>query len=577
MAYGAAVGPWPVNYGAVFTSRYSNLPPASSKQRAVQYAAGRFGQRQFARPIEFDIEREISGAPPTTLRISFFSQSGGLLGRIHTDAPLHVLIDCEINFGPGQDCRNAILEMASPPVFEIPRFSKIEIKVGDNIIPWFSGRLTEIPEPGSSPEQMTSGTYVYEATGFSDDFNNLNAEGTYDQGLDVGQVVYDIIESKAGRSGTFSFNPGKIDTATGTLLQFDIDVSRANLSSVLDIFASWSGAIWGCDGTGDFFFRSKQDYIAEILFIQNSGGFTARSDSKIANSIIVKKQAARGSGKSGTETIAILNDLTSQAKYPIIEKTITLTGDYSDEDAEVIGNRILAENSEPRVNASASGIRIKDGFSKLSVGLHRWVSPFGAYEVTAQECDDLTSISVNGDGDAVVSIDDEILHDGAGSCRIDFMEAAGQHVVFGLDPVRGKIRSLTVWIRSTIGGSFLEFGIGNSSWDEHVFKASVGNIIGRFYPIVIDLGGIEIDAPAKFGIKILDNQAAPSTVHVDTIKMKALDYRYFDLRPNRERYIFSPERGEISVDYSEIPPRLEDFIAGLERARKELQFVTEER
>ena len=576
MALGAAVGPWPGNYGAVFTSSYSNLPSRTTRQLSTEYGSGHWTQRQYGRPIEFAIEQELSGAPATTIRISFFSVTGGLLGRIHTDAPRHIMISSEMNFGPGQDCRDAIIKTVVPPLFEVPRFSIVEIKVGDNRTPWFRGKLTEIPEAGSSPELPGAGKqeYVYEVTGFSADFENLNAEGTYSAGLDVGGVVYSIIEAKAGRSGSFNFNPGKIDQATGTLLQFNIDVSLAPLNDVMEIFAQWARAQWGCDGSGDFFFRSKPENIAETLYIQNSGGFSARSDTKIANSIIVKAQQPAGSERSGTRTIAIVNNLTSQAKYGVLEKTITITGDYSGADGEAIGQQVLADSVEPRINASARGLRIKDGWSKLDIGLHRWISPFGSFDVIAQECDNLAGIGLQGAGDAALSIDNEILHDGAGSCRIDFQNALDQAIVFRLGAVKGRLENLTLWIRSTQRLN-LQIGIGET-WDENpLYNVTVG-AIGRFFPMVIDLTDSGIEQPAELGIKILDNQAVATTIHADSIRFAALNYRYFDLRPERERYTFSAGRREIEIDYNQIPPRLEDFIGGLEKARKELQFVTEE-
>lgn len=503
--------------------------------------------------------------------IEFYNPSGAVIGTLRSDAQYSSLQSIDFKYGEKGTADFSVL-LNRYPDFEVTPFSLMKIKLYDTPYYWYTGEVRYPPEFGTQRDY-----YEFRGNSLAQHLDNLRADTDYAGTLDIGEVAKDLIINWVTPYCPITYNPSKVTTTTGNALVADIELGKFPLSKVFDTLATMAGAEWGVDGDGDLYFQSIDTTVKRTIFVgYGIESFEpSRNYDAVKNAIIVQRQQDRAAGGAGWSVAGIYNDETSAAKYGPKELNYQIPGYMTDDDADNLGAALLADKKDPEDSAAMTGWLVEDTRELLQRGNYRFILPLATYYTNHDEVEDSTEWTVSGSGDVVLSDDAANVAFGAASVKADFQYAQDQVIILNKTFI-GRIKKVRFYIMCTVFGLKFTVGVGQSAWDDYTQDFPIG-ISNRFLPITIDLESQNLTGIEYFGIKIKEDLSQAASLWLDKIDFEITGNRTYNVRLSKHNYKFSPGNTSVSAEFGEVPPRLENFVAGLKSASSELAFITEKR
>lgn len=542
--------------------------------KRTQTGFGVSGRRIYNKPKIYYLRR---GSDLDNVVITIYNRSGGIDGKLFSTVGRSIIKEIEFSFDE-HGCSSFRLELNYLPSFSINSMGYIGIKVFNTIFTWYSGLILDVPEYGVKRKN-----YRYSGQGLSyyiTGSSGLKAETTYPAVTDIGYIIDDIVKNYIAPYCSINYDSSKIENPIGTLTVSEIQLSKAPIASVLDLFADMVDARWGIDGDRDLYFELRENNSQKTRFAgyQVYDFQPKENHREIKNSVIVTRQAGEGSNESGWAVAGVFNDDTSIAKYGKRELPYQIPAYFDDEDAAIIGNALLAKNKDPQTVAAFKA-RLKSAEDYYETGKnYRTIMPYSGFNDVWLPLDDKDLFSKVGSGDSAIYNDTENYIYGAGGIRIEFDEGVDDTYINNSKIIKaGKIDFVRFWIRATHTGDYLTFGVGNTGWDDYTTSIPI-SITRRWFPIDINLENEDIVSLEYFGIRIEEDFSSIRKIWVDKVEVIGKRAKSYTLNLKKITYNFSSDNGAfVKGDFGNNLPIMADYIQSLLRQASEFKYTLERR
>lgn len=503
--------------------------------------------------------------------ITIETPSGVVLGKIRSDIQNSIIQSVEFTIDE-HGCADFKMTLNSLPPFPMFPFSIATIKIGNTRYNWYSGEISY-----KDDEKADDDPYEFSGVGLRNYLKTLKAQTTYEAGQDIGAIIQDLVTTWIVPYSPIQYNASKIKSTTGVIIANDIELSSASIETILNTLADMAACDWGVDGDKDLYFWPKSTTIKRTLFIgYDINTFKPKRNlTEVKNAIIVKRQEGAGSGGVGWSVAGIYNDVSSVKKYGRKEMTYQVPGFFEDEECDIVGNALLEEKKEPSLSATVTGYIVNGGGDYLERGNYRFVMPFKSYEYVYDDVDDIEDWETETGSALVLSKDEDIYMYGDGCLKIAYSGNNSDLITLQNSFELGKIEKINFYIRASKTGGFINVGIGSGAWNDYTASVDIP-IQERFINFEWDVSDFDVRDIDTFGIQINDALGTSSTeIWIDRITFTVKGFQNYELEYKKATYKFSPSDHSARVEFGTIPPKMENYLAGLFAAADELKFTTE--
>lgn len=557
---------------------YTTVAPFPPSHR-VTSGWGYFGQRVFSRPQDWTKPGPASVSGKITATISISSVSGALVGKIRTDCANSIVQSLKFT-DDQKGSADLTLELNKLPDFPLLPRSTIRIAIGNTSFSWYNGILDYTDIQGTPKDK-----YTFTAFGPRKGLDDGHSSRIFTPPLDIG-VIMDTLAQDIAAEFPINYNPSKIQLSTGSFIVTTNDLSRQSYTKVLDTYAAMcgnTGAYWGVDGDGDFFFRLKDspDDLSRIVKTYFVGydvtDFNPQLNvDSIINSVTVQRQNGRGSGGAGWVIIGVYNDDTSIKKYELKQKNFLFPGSIGDDDGATIGAALLAQNATPRYSGEATGKIVISGDDYLPRGNYRIIMPPSIYTRVINDCDTASDFAKVGSGDLSLTASSDILVSGSGSIRMAYSSALNDRAELTMDLKAGTLKTILIWLYS-VRTSTVTIGIGAGAWNQYTKQIAV-NVTGQFFGVEWDVSALGITHITKFGIRIDDAAAlGPNYIYFDKLETRLSGSQHYILEKKETKYEYDKDNQKADITFGALPPKLYDFVANVMSTAQEASLTQQKR
>lgn len=557
---------------------YEYLPGSPDEIGTTALGLGAPVQRAALRPITFKQSR-ISAPDRGATGVSVGTVSGAFLGRLRTDARRTIVnkIDFTVD---DKGCADFSITLNNMPPFPILDSAKVQITPFDDIEPWFSGKLTDIPEKGTGNQQGDDNEgsgYVFRGVGLRKTLENNREAATYAAVQDVGAIINDFVSTYVLARTGVRYDPSKIDSPTGVLIVNNVELSKHPFSKVFDTFAEMAQRQWGVDGTDSFYFTDLYADIKGTIFVgYNCHDVSIKTDpTTVKNSILIQRQTGLGSGSAGWLAAVIRKDDESIQKYEKRELVFQVPGAFGDDECTLLAENLLARYKDPSRSFEIKNYVLRSKADRFVVGRYKIVFPPGLYDDSVNDCEDASQWVAAGPGDLAVTNSSTKILSGAKSIRLQYTSAANDIAVLTLPaPFKGFIKKIRLWVYCSRAGQLFTLGIGRTLWNEHTNPVSI-SLASQFQLIEWDVSGLNLRQIGQIGFRIDDASGSPTSIYIDRIEATTSGHKTFIAKLKRAKYSFSPTEQKVDLEFGDLPAKLEQYIAGLAATASELRFTGE--
>jgi len=541
--------------------------------KRTQIGFGVSGRRVYNRPKTYYLRY---GSDLDNIVITIYNRSGGIDGKLFSTVGRSIIKEIEFSFDE-HGCSSFKLELNYLPSFSINPMGYIGIKVFNTIYTWYSGLILDVPEYG-----VKKRNYTYSGQGLSyyiTGSDGLKAEATYPAVTDIGYIVDDIVKNYITPYCSINYDSSKIENPIGTSTVSEIEISKAPISDVLDMFADMVGARWGIDGDRDLYFKLRESDSQKTRFAGHQVySFKPKTNNReIKNSIIVTRQAGEGSNESGWAVAGVFNDDTSIAKYGKRELQYQIPAYFDDADAAIIGNALLERNKDPQQSAAFQARLKSIGDYYETEKNYRTILPYSGFNDVWLSLDDKGLFSKTGAGDSAIYDDIDYYIYGAGGIRLEFETADGDIWVNDNEIIKaGKIDFVRFWIRATNTGNYLTFGVGSSDWDDYTTSIPVA-ITRRWFFIDINLKNENVASLQYFGIRVDGDFSSTRKIWIDKVEIIGQRAKSYTLNLKKINYNFSSNGAYVKGDFGQNLPTMADYVQSLLKQATEFKYTLERR
>lgn len=560
--------------GGLFNGEYEDPfaldTPNSGSLRRTQIGFEQLGRRIYSKSDDYSLLPTTAGIG-TFAEIGITSVSGALVGKIRTDIQYSSVVSLDFTLDD-MGCADFRLRLNRLPEFPILPFSILEVTIGEASEPHYKGEITYPDDIGTQRE-----FFEFRGFGLRNYLKGLKADTDFSAGTDVGEVIDELAQTWIAPFAPINYNSSKIDTSTGVILASDIELGKYFLNKILDTLADMANYNWGVDGNGDFFWEPKTSSTVKTLFAgYDMTSFEPKLNLQdVKNVIMVQRQEGRGSGGSGWAVAGIFNDDTSVAKYGRKELNYQIPGFFSDADAQIVGENLRDEFSEPKITAKADGLLVQTADDILERGQYRVILPQESYSSTVNDVDDEGEWTIFGSGLTKSDDTTNFVH-GASSLKLDYTSALNARAEIPLVVDIGLIERIRFYIRGSKLGNYLTLGVGTTSWDENTTDLPI-TAVNAFFLFDWDVTNLGLSSFEKLAIRVDEGATVATTINIDKIDVKVKGFKPYTLTLTRARYKFAPKEQLCDVEFGTLPPRMENYISSLLAQSEELNFTQEVR
>lgn len=552
------------------------VPPEGFGRTSVGW--GVTGQRVYGRP-SYIIPSVAQPVQQDAIGVSVSTASGAFLGRLRTDARRPILRSLQFTIDDA-GCADMSLVLNKPPPFPIAEFAGVDINIFGSAEPWYAGELTDTPEFGTgNVDDEEDRGYTYKGFGYRKALDTMKEDKDYVAVTDVGNIVNDLTQNYIMPRSSIRYNPSKIDHPIGVLTANAIELSKHPMKKVLETLSLMGSRFYGVDGARELYYKDQYAGIKKTLFV----GWGCedvkikRNPETVRNSIIIQRAQGKGSGGAGWVVAWIENDDTSIAKYKKKELFYQVPGSFGDAECELIAQRLLARLKDPQITIQIKNVPIRSAADFYDAGTYKVVLPPGVYDSSLNDCEDSAQWSLSGSGDLAVANDTVKYMSGAKSIKLSYTTSANKVAILTVSPhYKAFVRKIRIWVYCSRQGQLFTMGIGRTNWNERTVPCSI-SLASQFHPIEWDVSGYDIREIGKIGFRIDDASATPTNIYVDRIEVQASGHRTFVAKFKRGVYFFEPMKQVADLEFGDMPPRMEQYLAGLLATADELKFTGEVR
>ena len=571
----------------------------SAPLRRMSYGHGNFGTRIYGKPEKWNDRESSIQLSGSNIDVQVGTTNGSVLGTIRSDVEKSIIESIEFTVDQ-RGCADFVLTLNKLPAFPIEPFSTVSFFLGNSLQPAYTGIIDYPEENGAGYEK-----YTFKGFGFRKILDRNTFEVIFESGYDIGEIVYQIAANYVSVSTPINFNSSKINTVTGVFNATTNDLAKNKISKALDTYAIMTGHTWGVDSAGDFFFMPREtDIVKTLVSGYHFDAFKPKLNlNEVSNSIVVQRSEGKGSGGNGWSVAGVYANNTSIVKFGLREKYYKIPGSFGDDDADLIGNALIAELAEPKYSADVEGMVLVDANDIPPFGYYRIINPYGDYTEILQECDNISDWTLtNKDGDTVIELSDIVLASGIGSLKIEWnvapsndgtgdggilgdlhmgegMLASVNNLVGDYDTVVSNVNlignpvTIRMFVRASKTGNVINFGFGENSWLENIQTISV-NVTNRFFVYELDVSDLNINKISQIGFQPIEPDGA--TVYIDRVEVLARGNRHYILELNKWTAKINPREGSmIDAEFGPVPPKMYDFVSQALALAEENKFTGE--
>lgn len=547
-----------------------------SELMRLQDGWGTLGSRGYSRPAVIQYPRwdpSVFEQPTSYAEITITTPSGHVVGKIRSDCQKSIIEQLEFTIDKN-GCSNFKLTLNTLPPFPMFPFSIIQVKIGNTRYNWYSGEISFQDDDGLSDDVG----YEFSGVGLRNYLKTLKAKTTYPVGSDIGEIIQDLVETWIVPYCPIQYNASKVDSSTGVILANEIELSSMPIETILNTLADMAACDWGIDGDKNLYFLPRYDRIERTFFV----GYMVNTFkpkwnlTEVKNVITVQRQEGAGSGGVGWAVAGVYNDASSVKKYGRKELNYQIPGYFHDEEADIIGNALLAEKKEPAMSSTITGFIIYGGNEFLQRGNYRFVMPFGEYFHVYDDLDDTTLWTAGADVAITKDVAEYVYGDGSikiqynGAGYIPGADLATIVKAFGL----GKINSINFYIRASVAGNFLKMDIATDGTQTVTSNINIP-VKEKFLNIKLDISAENIKSISSITLYADEVIAVGTKIWIDRIELSVLHHKHYTMRLDNAKYKFSPTDQSATVEFGKIPPKMENYLAGLFATATELKFTQE--
>lgn len=385
----------------------------------------------------------------------------------------------------------------------------------------------------------------------------------------VSDVLIYIIE----RFGTMAngtplfYNPSLIDETTGIFIAGVIDFNKLSLLKCVQSLQSILGNEYQIfiDSQGFWNCKKKSEFVEGVLNVGfNLNDFELKLDyNKIKNVITVMRAGQKTeSGNSVLGAIAEPQDdvSTSIAKYGRKEEKIEVPSFFSNEACQLIANQTLALKKEPRFEAKAKKLDLKN----YPFGNYKIITSEDNQKLILHEFDSLINWTLNG---LNCTLNNLILKTGSKSFKLlldvidnnNFIEYIFQNSISIIQK-----QYIEIYIRSNKIGNLAKLKLeGNNDFKEIDLSFSE---INEFLFVQIDIKNMTSSFLNSFRITF-QNLIEPTEIYIDEISLNYFGVKHLELPLVQANYTISNSNKSVDLDLGLESDKLEDFLAGVKASK----------
>lgn len=548
---------------------------SSLGRRRSAFGFNALSSRVYTRSYNFTLQPK-NIAETGGVGIGLESITGALLGRIRTDIEFPIIESLTFVVDENGSA-DFSLKLSDQPDLPLLPMAMVQINIGNSSFNWFKGIITA-PDIKGTRDQL----YEFKGFGLRRYFETLQANVTYLAGQDVSDIIKDLIQTWVIPYCPIKYNESKIDSPTGVVLANDIILGKFTLRKVFDTLREMSANTldesffqWGVDGEGEFYWTRLTQAVQKTLLVGYDVNEFDPTDNydNIKNAIFIQRQQGLAGDGAGWAAAYTVKDDSSVAKYGRNELTFQIPGFFGDDEAKLIGDSLLAAQKDPVQSAKISNYEVLGEKEFFGLGVYRVIMPFDKYTLVESDVDNQSEWTKTGSGDLAKFNDSNFYVWGERGVRFEATTAMNDRAQINLN-ADGIIQSLQFFVRASHSGAFFSVGIGRTVWNEHTLKIDIP-ASDTFTQIKWDVSNLDLRSIKKFAIHIDQNFSSLHKIWIDKIDFTFKGSLTYKLEMKRATYNFTPGKATATVEFGNLPKRLQDYVGGLIATATEFNAINE--
>jgi hypothetical protein len=370
-----------------------------------------------------------------------------------------------------------------------------------------------------------------------------------------------------------SYDAGRITQTFGKLIGGAVNFNKMKFSKAMETLNLLLGGDYyiGVDGEGYYFLNSKPTDILKTFFVGfDLNDFELKQDyDKIKNIITVYRARNKFEGGAGSKIGAIglplADSQTSIAKYGRKEDSIEVPGYFSDAACQLIADKALELNKDPRYQWKANNLILKN----YQFGTYRVVSAEDLQKEIIMEFESLTDWTYTVGLD--ISLESDLIISGAKSFQL-FVNNTDENSYFEysyttpIDFIQKNY--LALYVRSTYIGEVLRLELTDDDGVTVETYSIVIDGVNQFLRISIDISNSNIINLKKIKF-IIKNIPIDSNnyIYIDELSFYYFGVKLIESNLKLATYNISNDKKYVNLDFGRESDKLENFLAGLRNAK----------
>jgi len=295
---------------------------------------------------------------PGTLRgfkLKFYDLSDVKIGELGSDIKTGIISN--VNFElMGLGCAAFSFVCDNVPSFALSYRTRVDIHPYFDTVPWFTGFIQVLPQPGKKRP------YEYSGFGFFEQLDWVTITESYEN-QDIAVIVKDIVQDTVAPNTQIIYNESKITSPSYTVIKADFDHVPAK-GAIQKLANMAQGYEFGVDDSREFYFRAIDTEIYHSFWTGKH-----YQDVQIEeNPFTVRNKLYIKIGKiqvGGSNIIGSVQDNPSINTYGLREAVINIPESLNEADAERWADEILAEKKDPEIKATIKNVIFDETRAKI--------------------------------------------------------------------------------------------------------------------------------------------------------------------------------------------------------------------
>jgi hypothetical protein len=514
------------------------------------------------------------------IEIQFFSPSGDLVGSVGTSYFNSQLLSCSFKVRKLGGLESFNIEISRD--VEIPFFNGMETRIHVYGILWYTGQL--IYTPGQDRRNVS---FPFEGKGYKRYLKDVVINNLYTSET-LEDILKDIIENDLAANTEVLYNPDKIEPPNITVTKLELNdksVEKA-VNTILQIANyqyNTAQYYWGVDEDREFFFKAlpTDDLYG---FFEGWQYQTPETEDDI-NNVINKVNIYRSQENSDVvEFVVTVEDTTSQAKYGLRYKKITIADFVDSTEATKIAQAIIEEFKEPKIRNTISELIPETtpyDFGKYLIN-NRKID----YFLLVNDFEDLSLWDLSNISNTTITLSSNKVWSGKKAFRVETTSgSSGEYIELTLDEPVYFVDFIRLYVYQDITGNLIDIdvydvdGVREETIDSYLAEEDYDKILleNGTQHFMMENGAVDLYIPGDYievrkNIDDLDNikriritfkTNEDVLLFLDRLDFKVDSYKQNNLVLEEIEYIFERASFKANASFGNRVPTLIDDIQEL--------------